>query len=222
MSYPETSTSGRRLTGLALVVLLHVALIYALTQGLARKVVEVVRNPLEVKIVETVKPPPEKPPQLPVPKLAAPPPPRIAPPEVKVEVPPPKPAPPAVAAAKPVEAVPAPAPAAPAQQAAAQGTAAKPHVPVRVGAVVDGRACEKPRYPPASVRANETGTVLLSFLIDVGGKVIESKVERSSGFHRLDEAARNGLALCKFKPATVDGKPEQSWARIEYEWKLVD
>jgi protein TonB len=220
-----TTSPRRRLSGLLLVGLLHVALIYALTQGLARKVVEVVRNPLEVKIVETVKPPAEQPPPLALPKLAPPPLPRIAPPEVKVQPPPALPA----VAPKQAEPAPAPAPAAPApaapqQPAAGSGQAAgvKPPVPVRSPAVVDARACEKPRYPPASIRANETGTVLLNFLIDTSGKVLESRVERSSGYPRLDEAARNGLALCKFKPATVDGKPEQSWAKIEYEWKLVD
>jgi protein TonB len=86
--------------------------------------------------------------------------------------------------------------------------------------VVDARGCAKPEYPPAALRAQETGTVALSFLIDVDGKVLEGKVERSSGSRRLDEAARKGLALCKFKPATLDGKPEQSWSRIEYEWKI--
>ena len=60
----------------------------------------------------------------------------------------------------------------------------------------------------------------LGFLIDADGSVVESRVERSSGFRRLDEAARKGLGLCKFKAATVDGKPERSWARIEYEWKM--
>ena len=91
---------------------------------------------------------------------------------------------------------------------------------MRVAAVVDAKACEKPAYPAASIRASETGLVLLNFLIDVDGKVLESKVERTSGHRRLDEAARSGLAYCKFKPATVDGKPERTWARIEYEWKL--
>ena len=47
----------------------------------------------------------------------------------------------------------------------------------------------------------------LSFLIDVDGKVLDSKVDRSSGFRRLDEAARAGLGLCKFKPATLNGLP---------------
>jgi len=86
--------------------------------------------------------------------------------------------------------------------------------------VVLASSCDKPEYPPAARRANETGTVLLSFLIDAGGRVIQSKVERSSGSRRLDEAAREGLGLCKFRPATVDGVPTQAWARIEYVWRL--
>src|SRR5205823_3267916 len=86
--------------------------------------------------------------------------------------------------------------------------------------LVDANTCEKPAYPPASVRANEVGLVRLSFLIDMDGKVLDSKVERSSGHRRLDEAARAGLSLCKFRPATVNGKPERSWGRIEYVWKV--
>jgi len=92
--------------------------------------------------------------------------------------------------------------------------------PVRTAAVVDANTCEKPSYPAAALRSNEVGTVRLSFLIDVDGKVLDSKVERSSGSRRLDEAARAGLGLCRFRPATVNGKPERSWGRIEYVWKL--
>lgn len=216
MSYADRTDSGRRMSGFLIVVVLHVVVIYALVHGLARKLVDVVRNPLETKIVEEVKPPPDKPPPPPPPKLATPPPPYIPPPEVTVQVPQTAPTITAVTPVKPVE----PAPPAPVAPPAPPAPAPKPHVPVRVGAVVDARACEKPPYPAASVRANETGTVLLNFLIDVNGSVLESKVERSSGHRRLDEAARSGLSLCKFKPATLDGKPERSWARIEYEWKL--
>jgi len=214
MSYAEPKDSGRHVTGLMIVLLLHAVVIYALVTGLARKVVEVVRNPLETKIVEEVKPPPEKPPPPPPPRLAAPPPPYIPPPEVQVQVPVTAPTITAVTTVKPAEPVPPPARPAP------PPAPVKPHVPLRVAAVVDAKACEKPAYPPASLRANETGIVLLSFLIDVDGTVLESKVERSSGHRRLDEAARNGLGLCKFKPATVDGKQERTWSRIEYEWKI--
>ena len=88
MSYAVQKDSSRRLTGLVAVVAFHVVLVYALVHGLARKIVEVVRAPLETKIIEEIKPPPpDKPPPPPPPKLAIPPPPYIPPPEVQVQVP---------------------------------------------------------------------------------------------------------------------------------------
>lgn len=200
---------------MVVVLVFHIVLGYALVQGLARKIVEVVRQPLETKIVEEIKPPPPEKPPPPPPKLATPPPPYIPPPEVQVQVPMSAPTITAITTVKPPAPVPPPAAPAPPPP-----PVVKAHVPVRTAPVVDARECEKPPYPAAALRANETGTVQLNFLIDVNGQVLESRVARSSGSRRLDEAARNGLSLCKFKPATVDGKPERSWARIEYEWKI--
>jgi protein TonB len=90
----------------------------------------------------------------------------------------------------------------------------------RQAAIVNASACEKPAYPPASLRSQEAGVVTLAFLIDLDGRVLESKVEKSSGYRRLDEAASKALGLCKFQPAMIDNKPEKSWARIEYEWRI--
>ena len=87
-------------------------------------------------------------------------------------------------------------------------------------AVISAANCAKPAYPAASRRAEEEGNVVVKFLVDVDGKVIDSKVEKSSGYNRLDEATRNALSKCQFTPATVDGKPEQSWASIQYTWRL--
>ncbi len=197
MSYAVQKDSSRRLTGLVAVVAFHVVLVYALVHGLARKIVEVVRPPLETKIIEEIKPPPpDKPPPPPPPRLAMPPPPYIPPPEVQVQVP--------VVMAPTITAV----------------TTVKPPEEYRTRAVVDAKSCDEPPYPAASLRGNETGTVRLRFLIDVDGKVLDSKVERSSGSRRLDEAARAGLSLCKFKPATINGRPERSWERLDYVWKL--
>ena len=95
-----------------------------------------------------------------------------------------------------------------------------PAAPVRTGAVVNSANCEKPDYPSASRRLEEEGTVSLRFLVGVDGKVLQAEVEKSSGFRRLDEAARAGLAKCQFKPATLDGKPEQAWASMKYTWRL--
>src|SRR5438445_10941487 len=89
MSYAQPQASTKRLTALVAVGIFHVILIYALIHGLARKIVEVVRAPLETKIIEEIKrPPPEQqPPPPPPPKLATPPPPFIPPPEVQIQVP---------------------------------------------------------------------------------------------------------------------------------------
>jgi protein TonB len=217
MSYAQPRTTSRMATGLIVTVALHIVLVYALITGLARKIVEVVRPPLETKIIEEVKPPapPDKPPPPPPPKLAPPPPPYIPPPEVRVQVPV---QPPPVITVAPTPPPPAPVVIAPTPPPAAPPAPVAP--PVRTMPVVQAASCEKPEYPPAARRANETGKVLLSFLIDTNGKVLESKIERSSGSRRLDEAARQGLELCKFRPGTLDGRPVQAWARMEYVWTL--
>ena len=203
MSYIEPADGSRRLAGLAVVVLLHVVLIYALVNGLARKIVEVIKPPLMAKLIEDVKaPPPDKPPPPPPPKLAPPPPAYIPPPEVVVQLPPPAAA--TITATTDVKPAEIPRP-----------------VAARTPAVIDpNTACAKPEYPPAALRAEQTGIVALSFLIDVDGRVLESKVERSSGYRALDEAARRALGRCRFRAATLGGRPEQSWARIEYEWRI--
>ncbi|MCX7175506.1 MAG: TonB family protein, partial [Proteobacteria bacterium] len=180
---------------------------YGLINGLARKIVEVVSQPLETKIIEELKPPPDKPPPPPPPKLATPPPPYIPPPEVQVQMP-------AASSQFAITAVTRDKPPAPTPVVAA------PRRITRQAAIVNASACDKPDYPPASLRSQEAGVVTLGFLIDVDGRVLESKVENSSGYRRLDEAARKALGLCKFQPAMIDNKPEKSWARIEYEWRI--
>jgi len=201
----------KHMIGLMMVALLHALLIYALVTGLARRVVEVIKKPIETKIVEEAKPPPppEAPPP-PPPKLSTPPPPFIPPPEVQIAV-----APPPAATISAVTSTPPP------PVAAIVPQPAPVRVPVRTAAVIDAaRNCAKPEYPPASARAEETGTVTVRFLIDESGKAVKSEVLRSSGHRRLDEAARAALSLCQFKPGTLDGKPVQSQADIQYVWKL--
>lgn len=92
--------------------------------------------------------------------------------------------------------------------------------PVHIAAQVDSNACEKPEYPASSIRNTEEGTVNLAMLIGPDGRVLESKVEKSSGSRALDKAAIQGLSLCKFKPGSIDGVPEKSWAKLQYAWTL--
>jgi len=200
----------KHLVGLGLVVVLHLLLLWAINSGLARSFVKKLKGPVEAVLLEEQKPDIPPPPPPPPPKNLPPPPPSYVPPvDVQVNAPP------------PVNAIAAvsntPQPPAPPSLLPVSNT---PAAPVRTGAVVNSANCEKPDYPSASRRLEEEGTVSLRFLVGVDGKVIQAEVEKSSGFRRLDEAARAGLAKCQFKPATLDGKPEQAWASMKYTWRL--
>jgi periplasmic protein TonB len=198
--------------GIALVVVLHVLFFWAIQSGLmqtvTRKAQVVVDAMLLTEDKPSLPPPPSK--NLPPPPKNAPAPPAFVPPvDVPVAAPP---------AANAVAAVShAPQPSVPAAPAAPSGPRSES---VRTSAVVNAAQCEKPEYPSASRRLEEEGTVHLRFLVGVDGKVIQAEVEKSSGFRRLDEAARAGLSRCQFRPATVDGKPEQAWASMRYTWRL--
>ena len=197
----------RHAVGIGLVVVLHLLLLWAIQSGMSQEVKRKMQVVADVLLLasDAAKPPPPPPP-----KSA--PPPRNPPPATVPAIETPVVLPPSANAV--TVAPSAPTPAAPAAPAAPRSDA------VRTAAVVNAAQCEKPEYPSASRRMEEEGTVHLRFLVGVDGKVIQSEVEKSSGFKRLDEAARAGLSRCQFRPAMVDGRPEQAWASMRYTWRL--
>jgi D-alanyl-D-alanine endopeptidase (penicillin-binding protein 7) len=87
-------------------------------------------------------------------------------------------------------------------------------------AMADFSSCKKPIWPREELAAGHQGTVTLRFLINADGTVADSGVKKTSGFPALDEAARTGIAQCRFKPATKDGQPVQDWMQMQYVWTL--
>ena len=88
MNYAERERNPvKHLPSISMVIVFHLLLGWALVTGLARKVVDVIKAPIETKIIEEIKKPPPDTPPPPPPKLAAPPPPFIPPPEVNIQVP---------------------------------------------------------------------------------------------------------------------------------------
>jgi len=75
-----------------------------------------------------------------------------------------------------------------------------------------------PRYPPESQRGRERGTVLLRVLVDALGRPAQIQVERSSGYSRLDAAARMAVEKALFRPHEVNGiaQPAQVLIPIEF------
>ncbi|MYN47127.1 TonB family protein [Pseudoduganella sp. FT93W] len=88
-----------------------------------------------------------------------------------------------------------------------------------VPASLDAKNC-KAEYPKASLLNEEQGDVTMSFLVAADGTVVESKVDKSSGYKNLDKAAVKALSACKFKPGTKDGAVAQTWTKVDYSWKL--
>jgi protein TonB len=195
---------GKHVVGLGLVVLLHIILFWAISSGLAKKFVKVIKGPVEAQLIEDAKPDiPPPPPPPPPPKSAPPPPPPEYVPPVDISVN-------ATTGANAIASV---------SNVPVVQTA--PVAQVKIAPVINAAVnCPKPEYPSSSRRNEEEGTVQLRFLIGTDGRVLESQLEKSSGFTRLDEAARIALSRCQFKPGTLNGKAEQSWASMKYTWRL--
>jgi protein TonB len=209
--------------GFVVVLALHGVFIAALNAGLGRKLLEspamvVFADMISAPSTPPVPPPPPK--EVVTPKASAAPTPAPIPTQ---PVPLAEPTPVATAPSNAI-APPTPAPStppAPTAKVAAPVAAPAMAPPVRVAAHLQASGtCQKPEYPALSRRREEQGSVMLRFLIGIDGNVLESQIAQSSGFARLDEAARAALSKCQFKPGTVDGIPEPSWASLKYTWRL--
>ena len=210
------ANNQNRVIGLAFVVGFHILLVWGLINGLARKAIELLPEPIETKIIEDVKPKMEEPPP-PVPEFEPPPPPYIPPPEIVVA---PQPEPPKtitqITEVKPVAPPPPVAPPAPPQPTQSV------KVPPKMDLKGSPRGCREPEYPAASERLGEQGTSAVSLLIGIDGKVAEAKIDGSSGSKRLDAAAIKAFSQCKFSVGTVDGVPQPAWFPIKYKWVIPE
>jgi len=218
MGYEQAASPSRRLLGLMLAVAFHAVLIAALASGLATDIVQKVQRTVSVAIIPEVKPPPPElepepePQDEPLPKAT----------KLKVRK--------TAAYVPPVETAVKP------QAAAAEGaissvTTSEPTAPVlepgpRAGASSSIRrarlrpGCEPPQYPRRSLEKGEEGALEFRFLIGSDGRVKESKLVKSSGFERLDDAARKAFEKCSFVPVTVNGVTKPTWVRQPFEWRL--
>ncbi len=203
MDFAKHQDPKTRLAGIGFVVLLHALLIWGLVSGLARKVVELLPEPIETKIIQEIQferepPPPPKPEIVPPPQAFVP------PPDIIISTPPP---PNAITSVTNVP-----------QPDTTQIT--------RVGPTIDfansPRGCREPEYPSTSRRLGEEGVAEVSLLIGVDGKVQQSRIDKSSKFARLDEATIRSFSKCKFKVGSNSGQPEAAWFSTRYRWILKE
>lgn len=221
--------SAKKLTGIGVVVFLHILVGLVLMAGMAKDIIKPTEQPVELMIIQDIKPPEPEPP-----KETPPEPPKIV--EKVVQVPEVKPVekvvpvqktlptptqPTTVAVPTPVAASPSPSPvAAPAPVVAAAPAPAPPPAGVTRGVSQGEAGCKRPDYPRDALMNEEQGEVLISVYVNTTGKVQDAKVKKSSGSRALDRAASKAFSLCTFKPAMKNGEPQESWYDIPYEFVL--
>ena len=77
-----------------------------------------------------------------------------------------------------------------------------------------------PRYPPQSKKLREQGLVVLRVVIDERGVACDIDIESSSGYTRLDHAAKDAVARAAFRPYVEDGTPRRALVLIPIEFAL--
>ena len=182
MDFSQGADAPRRhWLGLGVVVLLHVLVIYALVNGLARKVIDVVRVPVETRLIEEVIAPPPPPPSPPPAALVAPPkrlqpPPVVVPPLEVVVTAPPQVAP-TITATPPA---PASVDLAPASPAAAIESAAPASGVGRPQLLAAGIACSRTPPPVAPTVSSEIKGSLFVIGTLKAGRVVQVDIDRNT------------------------------------------
>lgn len=221
------------------VVLMHGVGLWALNNGLLQRAVEVV-VPAEILAEFIAPPPPPAAPPAPAPVVQPPPPepvkPRVAPAPAPRPKPAPRPAPapkpltvqeaaptaPAMEAAPPAPA-PVPAPPSPPPPAPPAPPAPAPEVVVQPSTNAAHLNNPRPPYPAMSKRLGETGRVIVRVLIGPDGRAQEARIQRSSGFDRLDQVAlETARDRWRYRPGTRNGVPEAMWFNVPINFELTD
>lgn len=206
-SFPSFhSLNSPRGWALAIIALVHLGFFWALSNGLSHPILDVF-----------ITAPPEF---LPQPTQATKPPPRL--PDATIQ-PIPLPAPPVPyvpiddSQGAPQMVAPQPDPA---NTFIDHGDVSPPQ-PVLVEPRIDSRrGLSEPYYPPASIRAGDEGTVLLSLYILPDGRVGDVKLDRSSGHPKLDESALREARKWRFVPGTRDGAAFAMWKQVPITFRL--
>lgn len=105
--------------------------------------------------------------------------------------------------------------------------AAAPAAPPAPPSVVQGGdlgtqmvAGKPPRYPVESRRKREQGTVVLTLILGLDGEVDSIAITGSSGFPRLDNAARDAVKGWRWRPTLRGGQPVRVRGVVEIPFVL--
>ena len=178
----NTGRSAGRTAILIGIVAFHVVLVVAINSSLSTVILDRLPPLIKAEIIEEITKDDEPPPPPPTVET---PPPYVPPPDIVIDLPTSTKGPTTalVVTDKPRPVAPPPSPV------------------VKKAPEIDPRYKRRfqPDYPPTSRRLGEEGSVIVQVLVDPEGKVSDGKIQKSSGFPRLDEAAlKHALRAWRF------------------------
>lgn len=205
---PLHALNSSRSWVLAIIVLLHLAFFWAFSSGLGQQLITAFEKRSEFIPLQEVKPtpPPPAPPRKPV---------DIVRNTIFVPTPPePMPIDPSEQSTAPVIIDNQPQPSsATVGPAPVEAVVVRPEIDPR-------RGLSEPMYPAKEIRQEHTGTVILSVYVLGNGRVGEIRIEQSTGYPALDEAAVREARTWRLKPGTRDGVPVAMWKQIPITFRL--
>ena len=76
-----------------------------------------------------------------------------------------------------------------------------------------------PRYPRALKRLRKQATVIVEFVVDETGKVVDWEIEESTN-QQFNESALTAIKQWTFKPGKIEGVPVKARVRIPFSYSL--
>lgn len=95
-----------------------------------------------------------------------------------------------------------------------------PAQPVVIEPSIPTSGLSEPIYPASEIRAEHTGTVLLSLEILPNGRVGAIRLVQSSGYAKLDQSALREARKWRFVPGSRDGVPVVRWKQVPVKFEL--
>ena len=200
----NTGRSAGRTAILIGIVAFHVMLVVAINSSLSTVILDRLPPLIKAEIIEEIVKDEEPPPPPPTVET---PPPYVPPPDIVIDLPTTTKGPTTalVVTDKPRPVAPPPSPV------------------VKKAPEIDPRYKRRfqPDYPPTSRRLGEEGSVVVQVWVGPDGTVSDGKIQTSSGFPRLDEAAlKHALRAWRFTPGTEDGKPVSVWHSVKVTFRI--
>ena len=83
------------------------------------------------------------------------------------------------------------------------------------------KATELPVYPPEAVREEQMGTTSLESCLTADGRLVDTRMIKSSGSKLLDEATLNWAKTARYEPAEFNGEPFAICGyQFDYRWEV--